>query len=118
MKVEIFRKGIKIDPAIPLQEGEILIKDEDTGNVIFYRTKNSHCLYIYNEKGKEIYHEQLNITDLKAEGYSKNYINKNKNKQFWYINTWDGDDLIRFENSDGFIQTDRTKLYSNGLAMV
>ena len=60
MKVEIFRKGIKIDPAIPLQEGEILIKDEDTGNVIFYRTKNSHCLYIYNEKGKEIYHEQLN----------------------------------------------------------
>ena len=55
MKVEILRKGIKIDPAIPLQEGEILIKDEDTGNVFFTEPKIVIvCIYIMKRVRKYI----------------------------------------------------------------
>ena len=97
-----------------MNPNEILIRDEETGKIIFHKTKNSHCLYVYNEHGKDIYHEQLNITDLKEEGYSKDYIKKNKNKAFWYKKEWDGDELIRFENSDGFIQEDKRCLLPNG----
>ena len=98
---------------------EIIFRDIDTDIIVYLENKknNSHMINLINDKGQIVYHEQFKYSNLKVEGFSKDIINKYKKEPFWCIYTWEGNDLVKFENSDGFIQTDRTKLFSNGLVL-
>jgi hypothetical protein len=96
-----------------------LFRDIDTDVIVYLENKKTkaHMLNLLNDKGQVLYHEQFKYTDFKNEGHSKEVVEKYKKEPFWGVYTWEGDDLIRYENSDKFIQTDRTKLFNNGLVL-
>ena len=95
----------------------IIFRDINTNIIVYLENKKtgSHMLNLINDKGQIVYHEQFKYTDFKNEGHSKEVVKKYKKEPFWGAYTWEGNDLIKYENSDGFIQTDRSKLFSNGL---